>query len=80
MKLLEYIENYAIMKKKFAEKIGMHHVQFYEIVNGKQRVPEKYMKKIVKVTEGKVTLTDLMQQNIDLLERSDAQSKETQNS
>lgn len=69
MKLKEYFDKNGISKRWFAVKIGINPSHFYEIVNEKKRVPEKYMKKIVKLTEEKISIKDLMEHNLKYFER-----------
>lgn len=64
-KLHNYFENTGVQKKWFAEKMGMEVQQFYQILHGTRDCPKKYWRRIVELTNNKITLTDLAE---DLLE------------
>ncbi len=62
MKLKEYFEKTGVQKNWFAKKIGIDIQTFYVIVGGKKKLPMKYWKKVILVSEGKIKLEDLAQE------------------
>lgn len=63
MDIKEYLEKNGIMRKWFAEKIGMSQQQFCDYLNNRNLMPTIYWKIIVEVSHGKVKIEDLLERN-----------------
>lgn len=63
-KLHAYFKKSGVHKYWFAEKLGMKRPQFSLILSGKNTLPPKYWKKIIELTKGKVTLSDVIQNKL----------------
>ena len=61
MKLEEYLKKYSVTQRELAEKVGVSRVQITNIVNKKNYASARLMKKIIQVTDGKVTYEDLIE-------------------
>ena len=59
MKLKDYIKKYGFRKGWFADQIGIHPTFFSDCLGGRRRIPRKYWKKIVELTQKKVKIEDL---------------------
>ncbi|HDZ25426.1 MAG TPA: XRE family transcriptional regulator [Candidatus Aminicenantes bacterium] len=59
MKLREYLKEYGIRKTWFAKKIGINPTSLSDALGGRKKIPEKYWKKIVRLTQKKVKIEDL---------------------
>lgn len=67
-KLKNYFKENGIQKKWFAEQLGMKAQQFSQVVCGFAPLPAKYWKKIIKMTDGAITLGDILSQRLSELE------------
>lgn len=63
MKIKEYLEYHGLKQKWLADKIGMSSSHMSQVIRGVVKVPKKYMKKIVEVTDNEVTLEDLLDES-----------------
>jgi hypothetical protein len=64
-KLKKYFNETGIQRKWFAEKLGMNPYQFYHMASGYSPLPKKYWPTIIELTDGEVTLGDLLEQNME---------------
>lgn len=60
-KLKEYVEENGLVRKWVAKKIGISDVYFCNICGGKKSLPLKYWKTLIDLTNGFITLEDLME-------------------
>ena len=60
-KLKDYFINTGVQKKWLADRIGMDHEYFYQIVAGRRAVPQQYWKQLISYTHGKIALIDLLE-------------------
>lgn len=61
----KFCKENGVQKKWVAEKIGLDHRYFYQILKGKFGLPQNYWINLIKATRGEVTLSDLMQDILD---------------
>ena len=54
-----------LIKSKLAEKIGINQFVFYEVLNGRRRLPVKYWKKTIRITRGYISLAHLLREYMD---------------
>lgn len=59
-KLKKYFTEHGIQKKWFAEKLGMSPTQLALILKGINKVPDSYWPMIVQMTNGEITIGDLI--------------------
>ena len=59
MRLRDYLKEHGIKTVPFAKLIGIHPTLMRGVRSGTRRLPLKYWRKIVKITENKVKLEDL---------------------
>jgi len=59
MRLKEFFRKTGVQKKWFADQVGMPLSSFYEMTLGRTPIPQKYWKKIIEVSEQKITVQDL---------------------
>ncbi len=60
-KLNEYFESTGVQKKWFSTKLGMQGPHFYQILSGVRLLPQKYWKPVIEMTNGKITIKDLIE-------------------
>lgn len=63
-KLKDYFSENGIQMKWFAEKLGMPKQQLYQIVGGHAPLPDKYWVKMIKMTHGKITFCDILEDKL----------------
>lgn len=61
-KLKKYCTDNGIQKSWFAEKIGMTPAFFYHILAGRYKLTSTYWVKVIEVTQGQITFTDLIEE------------------
>lgn len=64
-KLKKYLEEKGIQHKWFAEKIGMRPSYLYAILAGRRKVPKKYWKAIILITNHTFTVEDFLDEPIE---------------
>lgn len=69
MYLKEYLNVNGIMRKWFAEKLGVSRTYLSGYLNEKIPMSSKYWTRILVISNGKVTLEDLMEKNEDYYDR-----------
>lgn len=60
-KLKDYFTENGLQMKWFADKIGMSRHQIYQVIGGYAHLPPKYWAAVMKITKGKITLCDIIQ-------------------
>lgn len=60
-KLEKFFKRSGIQKKWFAERLDIAPKYFYQIVKGKFPMPKKYWEEVVDMTNGQITLGDLVE-------------------
>lgn len=60
-KISEYCKENGVRKNWIAAKLEMPVSQFFYITKGEKRLPKKYWKKIIKITGGFISPSDLIQ-------------------
>ncbi len=63
MKLVEYLEKKKISKAQFAKKLGVTDSFMYKICAGSRRPSVELAREIIKVTQGKIKLDELLPPN-----------------
>jgi predicted transcriptional regulator len=58
-KLHRFLFENEVVKQDFARKIGLSRDRFYQILCGFRKIPEKSWFRLIKLTEGEITLADL---------------------
>lgn len=76
-KLKEYFEESGRQQMWIAKKLGLKRELFYNVTNGRYKLHKRYWSEIIRLTEGKITLADLLEQEVKDLE--DIQIKATNN-
>lgn len=59
-KLVKYITKNGIKKKWFAQQLGISSSQFCQFYSGLVNVPKKHWVKLIEMTGGEVTFSDLL--------------------
>jgi hypothetical protein len=59
-KLRKYLKDNGFQLKWFGEKLGMSKQQFYQVTTGNALLPRKYWRKIIILTRGKISLADIL--------------------
>lgn len=59
MLLKEYLQEYGVKTKWFAEKIGISHAHLRQLLSGRQKIPQRLWLPIVQLSNYKVTAEDL---------------------
>jgi hypothetical protein len=67
-KFKKYFTDNGIQKKWFAEKIGMAETQLALILMGRNTVPDKYWPQIIELTNGGITIVDLVADKLKRIE------------
>lgn len=60
-KLKHYFKENGLQMKWFAEKMGISKQQLYQVVGGFTPLPKKYWVKMIQMTDGKITLRDILE-------------------
>lgn len=60
-KLHHYFENTGVQKKWLSVRMGLDPHFFYQILRGDRYLPQKYWKALITLTNGKITLQDLIE-------------------
>lgn len=60
-KLKDYFKENGLQMKWFAEKMGISRQQLYQVVGGYAPLPRKFWVKMIKMTNGKITLRDILE-------------------
>jgi DNA-binding transcriptional regulator YdaS (Cro superfamily) len=56
-----FFKDNGIEKQWFARQIGVSPTYFYQVIHGRQNLTAKYFDKIVSVSNGKISLSDLVE-------------------
>lgn len=67
-KFKEYFRENGVLQTWFAEKLGVSHQMFYNMSNGRAKVPESLWPQIIEMTGGKISVSDLMREKYRKLE------------
>lgn len=62
MKLKDYLKLHDLTQMSLARKLGIHKSHIYVIVNERQRPSIDLAREIVKITNGEVTIEDLIKE------------------
>lgn len=73
-KLKKYVKDNGLQLQGMSKQLGMSRVQFYRIVSGDCPLPQKYWKKIIKMTNGLVTLGDILADRFKKLQQLEIKS------
>ncbi len=60
-KLDDYFTENGIQRKWFAKKIGISPGLFFRVTSGNRKMPRKHWSSIIALTNGKITLRDLIE-------------------
>ncbi len=63
MELKDYLVKNGLKQKWFAEKIGIRPERLSDFLKENRPLPLQYFNKVVRLTNGKVTLLELLKQN-----------------
>ena len=66
--LHQYFENTGVQKSWFAKKIDMSPALLYQIMNLGTSLPKRYWFAIIEISNGKITLTDLLEDHFEDIE------------
>lgn len=69
MHLKKYLKDNGVMKKWFADQIGVHPAYLGEILVGRRPLAVKYWTEVNLLTRGKVRVEDLLKMNEDYEEK-----------
>lgn len=61
-KLHNYFENTGVQKKWLALRLGMEPHYFYHVLSGNRTIPQRYWKGIIELTNGKISMKDLLEE------------------
>lgn len=59
MLLKDYLQEYGVKTKWFAEKLGISHPYLRQLLSGRQKIPARLWAPIIEHTGGKVTEEDI---------------------
>jgi hypothetical protein len=60
-KIKNFVDEKGVRKQWIADKLGMPRQQFYSVSSGFTPCPKKYWVKLMQITEGHVSMEDLME-------------------
>lgn len=60
-KLQRYFDENGIQRKWFASKLSVTPQYFYQVINGHQKLPSSLWQKVIELTNGQITLADILE-------------------
>lgn len=73
-KLRNYFDEKGLRMDKFAHRLGLSKMQMYQVVGNRVNLPKKCWKKMIELTDGEITLADILKDHLEDIEGIDVES------